>query len=241
MAAIRGIGHPLGETTRVVFAAGGRFIRRRRCNLATGRFRLLHEPTVRHHHRLAGQCGTGRAREVEHRLGDLVYVELEPELPDAADAGTRAPIYSLARHLVPLMQRTSAVDELCRVVVAEMKRLTGFGRCLAYRFDADGHGEVLAEVLDRGYASYAGHHFPAADIPPQARELYRVNHIRLIADAHYEPVPVRFVDGREGTALDMSQSALRSVSPVHLEYMRNMRTRRRVRRGAVGQGGQPVH
>lgn len=168
--------------------------------------------------------GGRRLHATGHRLGDLVYVELEPELPDAADAGTRAPIYSLARHLVPLMQRTSAVDELCRVVVAEMKRLTGFGRCLAYRFDADGHGEVLAEVLDRGYASYAGHHFPAADIPPQARELYRVNHIRLIADAHYQPVPVRFVDGRDGTALDLSQAALRSVSPVHLEYMRNMGT-----------------
>ena len=168
--------------------------------------------------------GGRRLHATGHRLGELAYVELESELPDAADSGTRAPIYSLARHLVPLMQRTSAVDELCRVVVAEMKRLTGFGRCLAYRFDANGHGEVLAEVADRGYATYAGHHFPAADIPAQARELYRINHIRLIADAHYEPVPVRFVDGRASTALDLSQAALRSVSPVHLEYMRNMGT-----------------
>ena len=171
-------------------------------------------------------CGTltvgdRRLHVAGHRLGALVHFELEP---DSEDTGTRAPIYSLARHLVPLMQRTSGVNELCRVVVAEMKRLTGFGRCLAYRFDAEGHGEVLAEALDPGYDAYAGHRFPGADIPAQARELYRVNHIRLIADAHYEPVPVRFVDGRAGTALDMSQSALRSVSPVHLEYMRNMRT-----------------
>ena len=171
-------------------------------------------------------CGTlvigGHRLHVSgHRLGERGYFELEA---DVEESGNRAPIYSLARHLVPMMQRTAAVDELCRVVVAEMKRLTGFGRCLAYRFDAEGHGEVLAEALDGGYDAYAGHRFPASDIPPQARELYRLNHIRLIADAHYEPVPVRFVDGRDGTALDMSQAALRSVSPVHLEYMRNMRT-----------------
>lgn len=165
-----------------------------------------------------------RLHATAHRMGGLAYFELEDELPGAADAGTRAPIYSLARHLVPQMQLTASVDELCRVVVAEMKRLTGFGRCLAYRFDADGHGEVLAEALDPGYMAYAGHHFPASDIPAQARELYRINHIRLIADAHYQPVPVRFVDGSAATGLDLSQAALRSVSPVHLEYMRNMGT-----------------
>ncbi|HEY1397137.1 MAG TPA: ATP-binding protein [Roseateles sp.] len=171
-------------------------------------------------------CGTltiasRRLHVSGHRIGGLAYLELES---DTEDAGNRAPIYSLARHLVPMMQRTAAVTELCRVVVAEMKRLTGFGRCLAYRFDADGHGEVLAEAIEPGYDAYAGHRFPGSDIPPQARELYRINHIRLIADAHYKPVPVRFVDGRDGTALDLSQAALRSVSPVHLEYMRNMRT-----------------
>jgi two-component system, chemotaxis family, sensor kinase Cph1 len=171
-------------------------------------------------------CGTvevqGRRLHVSgHRLGELGYFEVEV---DSLDAGTRAPIYSLARHLVPKMQRTDSVEQICRIVVQEMKRLTGFGRCLAYRFNPDGHGEVLAEALDHGYHSYAGHRFPASDIPAQARELYRINHIRLIADARYQPVPVRFMDGRDPTTLDLSQSALRSVSPVHLEYMRNMGT-----------------
>ncbi|SEL60284.1 Bacteriophytochrome (light-regulated signal transduction histidine kinase) [Roseateles sp. YR242] len=156
-----------------------------------------------------------------HRLGELAYFEVEA---DGHDAGTRAPIYSLARHLVPKMQKTDSVEQLCREVVQEMKRLTGFGRCLAYRFNEEGHGEVLAEALDPGYDTYAGHRFPAADIPPQARDLYRINHIRLIADANYEPVPVQFVDQRDATSLDLSQAALRSVSPVHLQYMRNMGT-----------------
>lgn len=157
-----------------------------------------------------------------HRLGGLVHLELEET---GADLGAQAPIYSLARHVVPQMQRSQSVLEVCEVVTAEMKRLTGFGRCLLYRFDSDGHGEVLTEALDVGYDAYRGHRFPAADIPAQARALYRLNHLRLIPDADYVPVPVRFADGR-GTALalDLSQSQLRSVSPVHLEYMRNMGT-----------------
>jgi two-component system, chemotaxis family, sensor kinase Cph1 len=157
-----------------------------------------------------------------HRLGALVHLELEVLV---ADAGARAPIYSLARHVVPQMQRTTSVEEVCGVVAVEMKRLTGFGRCLVYRFDADGHGEVLAEALDDGYVSYLGHRFPADDIPAQARALYRLNHLRLIPDANYRPVPVRYADGSEtALALDLSQAQLRSVSPVHLEYMRNMGT-----------------
>ncbi|HEX4510146.1 MAG TPA: ATP-binding protein, partial [Burkholderiaceae bacterium] len=110
--------------------------------------------------------------------------------------------------------------------VRELKRLTGFGRCLAYRFDDEGHGEVLAELADEGYDRYAGHRFPASDIPPQARELYRTNFIRVIPDAHYTPVPLRSSDPAvQGPTIDLSMAVLRSVSPVHLEYMRNMGTR----------------
>lgn len=157
-----------------------------------------------------------------HRLGGLLHLELEEA---GGDLGAQAPIYSLARHVVPQMQRSLSVQEVCNVVTAEMKRLTGFGRCLLYRFDADGHGEVLSEALDEGYEAYHGHHFPAADIPAQARALYRLNHLRLIPDANYTPVPVRFADGgATALALDLSQAQLRSVSPVHLEYMRNMGT-----------------
>jgi light-regulated signal transduction histidine kinase (bacteriophytochrome) len=82
------------------------------------------------------------------------------------------------------------VARLAALAAREMKRLTGFGRCLVYRFDEAGHGEVLAEEVEPGYDSYTGHRFPASDIPQQARALYLVNHIRLIADANYRPVPL---------------------------------------------------
>jgi light-regulated signal transduction histidine kinase (bacteriophytochrome) len=157
-----------------------------------------------------------------HRSGDRSVLEFEPATDDD---GTQAPIYSLARHFLPHLQRVESVQALAELAAAEVKRLTGFGRVLVYRFDAEGHGEVLAEEIDPGYDSYRGHHFPAADVPAQARELYCLNHIRLIPDANYRPVPLLGVDeGWQATALDLAQASLRSVSPVHLEYMRNMRT-----------------
>ena len=157
-----------------------------------------------------------------HRQGDCLLVEYEPGGPVAS---MHAPIYAVARDLLPVVQQAGSVDALCQVVAREMKRMTGFGRCLVYRFDADGHGEVLAERADEGYQSYAGHRFPATDVPKQARDLYLSNHIRLIPDANYTPVPLVPAQGQPDPAgLDLSFAALRSVSPVHLEYMRNMGT-----------------
>lgn len=176
----------------------------------------------------------GRFDAAVHRIGETVFVEFEPATPVT---GTRSPIYALARHVVPDLQRARTVEALCDLAARELKRLTGFGRCLAYRFDEDGHGEVLAETLDDGYESYAGHRFPASDVPAQARALYCLNYIRLIPDAHYEPVALVAVDPdvRAG-ALDLSMAALRSVSPVHLEYMRNMGTRASMSISIVARG-----
>ncbi|MET0352101.1 MAG: ATP-binding protein [Rhizobacter sp.] len=157
-----------------------------------------------------------------HRLGSCVIAEFEVTTPSS---GLELPIHSLARHFLPQLQATNAIADLGELAVAEMKRLTGFGRCLFYRFDDDGHGEVMAEALDDGYDAYGGHHFPASDIPTQARALYVVNQVRLIPDANYLPVPLLGVDAAWDPAqLDMTRCGLRSISPIHLEYMRNMGT-----------------
>lgn len=157
-----------------------------------------------------------------HRVGSDAVIEFEVMTMPAVG---EPPLSSLARHFLPKLQRASALAELGPLAVHEMRRLTGFGRCLFYRFDADGHGEVLAEELDPGYDSYLGHHFPASDIPPQARALYCENHIRLIADANYVPVALQGLEpGWNPATLDLTRAGLRSVSPVHLEYMRHMGT-----------------
>ncbi len=157
-----------------------------------------------------------------HRNATQIIVEVEPASPEKLP---QAPIYGVARDFLPRLQEARTVEALAQLAVEELRRLTGFGRSLVYRFDADGHGEVLAEALEAGYDSYLGHHFPGADIPQQARALYLGNRFRLIPNAHYAPVPLLTTEGAPAAGdIDLSQAFLRSVSPVHLEYMRNMGT-----------------
>jgi light-regulated signal transduction histidine kinase (bacteriophytochrome) len=165
----------------------------------------------------------GRAFDAAaHSTGEHLILEFEASAPPA---GGRAAIYTLARQVLPRLQQARSMLQLTGLAAAEMKALTGFGRCLVYRFDEAGHGEVLSEVLDEGYDSYEGHRFPAADVPAQARELYLLNQFRIIPDAGYTPAALLGAEpGFDARALDLSQANLRSVSPIHLEYMRNMGT-----------------
>ena len=157
-----------------------------------------------------------------HRSGDCTILEFEPA---TAETGTQAPIYSLARHFLPQLQKAASVEELASLAAREVKRLTGFGRALVYSFDDEGHGQVLAEEVDEGYDSYQGHRFPASDLPAQPRELSLASPIRIIPDAGYTPVPLLGVrPGWDPRSLDLSSAGLGSVSPVHLESMRNMGT-----------------
>ena len=92
-----------------------------------------------------------------------------------------------------------------------------------YRFDEEWNGEVIAEAKRADLNPFLGLHYPASDIPAQARRLYTINWIRLIADVAYRPVPmVPVFDPDSGDPLDLSFSTLRSVSPMHLEYLTNM-------------------
>jgi len=165
-----------------------------------------------------------RLRLLTHRHDQVLIAEFEPvRLP--ADLTDDGDYYPLVREFVGSLHTASDLQALLQQTVQQLKRITGFGRVKAYRFDAEGNGEVLAEVADDGYPRYLGLCFPASDIPRQARELYRVNRIRVIEDANYQASPLLpAANPRTGKPLDLSFAALRSVSPVHLQYMRNMGT-----------------
>lgn len=131
-----------------------------------------------------------------------------------------------SRSLKPVLLRmtaASSLDELCALVVEETRRLTGFDRVLIYQFDEDWNGSVVAEDRNDVLPSYLRHRFPASDIPKPARDFYHVNRLRMIADATYTPVAIESI-GTELPPLDLTHASLRGVSPVHLEYMRNMGT-----------------
>jgi light-regulated signal transduction histidine kinase (bacteriophytochrome) len=136
------------------------------------------------------------------------------------------------RHLYPLLgdfllkvNDASTIDSLAQLAARHTRAVTGYGRVMIYQFDRDGHGHVLAEARDPAYHSYLGQRFPASDVPRQARELYALSRIRLIQDANYTPsLLVPAMNPVTGAANDLSFASLRSVSPVHLQYMRNMGT-----------------
>ncbi|MCL9797904.1 GAF domain-containing protein, partial [Frankia sp. AgKG'84/4] len=156
-----------------------------------------------------------------HRVGDLIVIELQPAR--GARPLSYAGTYARTRQSVLRLNGSRSLDELYGVVVEEVRRLTGFDRVMVYRFDAEWNGEVVAEAkLDR-LNSFRGLHYPATDIPAQARALYERSWLRLIPDVDYRAVPVvPAFDADTGEPLDLSDAWLRSVSPMHVEYLRNM-------------------
>jgi light-regulated signal transduction histidine kinase (bacteriophytochrome) len=124
-----------------------------------------------------------------------------------------------------MIARVSAVADMRgfhQRTAEEIRELTGYDRVMVYRFRHDDAGEVIAEACADGMEPFLGLRYPASDIPPQARALYLRNRIRVIPDSAYEPVPIIPGVDATGAPLDLSQHALRSVSPVHVEYLRNM-------------------
>ncbi len=152
-------------------------------------------------------------------------VVLEFEDPPRSEAETLEGLYPRLRRFLDAITQADDVPAIAQAAVREVKALTGFNRVMLYSFDEQGDGTVLAEHGDGVLPSYLGQRFPASDIPAQARALYQQNRIRLIANADYTPSPIEPpLSPVDGQPLDLSQAALRSVSPVHLEYMRNMGT-----------------
>ena len=118
-------------------------------------------------------------------------------------------------------ERALSLPMLCDRAAIEFRRMTGFDRVMIYHLLEDGAGKVVAEDRREGMHSFLNHHFPASDIPVQARALYMRNAVRVIPDATYQPAWLRPA-WSGGDELDMSDCNLRSVSPVHLTYLRNM-------------------
>lgn len=132
---------------------------------------------------------------------------------------------TVQRSLLALSEDTDSYHYFQQVACV-VRELTSFERVMVYRFDSNWDGEVIAESREESVHSYLGSRFPASDIPPQARRLYTRNPVRQIADT--EAVPVAIVPELNPLTmapLDMTFSVLRSLSPVHIEYLRNMGVR----------------
>ncbi len=149
----------------------------------------------------------------------LCILEFEQQREPADVAMLNARLFNF----VSTVRRERTVLSVSECAVAEIRALTGCDRVVLYRFDEHGHGEVLAESRNDELGSLLGLRFPASDVPAQARRMYELNRVRIIPDVGYEPSPLRGMEGGAGE-IDLSPSVLRSISPVHREYMRNMGT-----------------
>jgi light-regulated signal transduction histidine kinase (bacteriophytochrome) len=155
---------------------------------------------------------------IVHFSVGLAVLEFEPLVERAPDD-----VMGVVQVMLLHVQQAVTSRSLCQAIVDQVRRVSGFDRVMLYRFLADGSGVVDAEARDDISESFLGLHFPSSDIPRQARALYLKNFIRLIPDVRATPAPiVPLVNPGNGQPLDLSFSVIRSVSPIHLEYLANM-------------------
>lgn len=152
-----------------------------------------------------------------HLSGRTIILEFERS--EAGRAGDRT---GLVRPMIDRLRAATSTDALLDLSVRHMRALTGFDRVMMYRFAPDGTGEVVAESRRLDMEPFLGLRYPASDIPAQARALYTRSLLRIIADVDGERSAILPPHGPDGAPLDLSLSSLRAVSPIHLEYLRNM-------------------
>jgi two-component system, chemotaxis family, sensor kinase Cph1 len=161
---------------------------------------------------------------IVHRADGVIVLELEPAI--ALAAVSFFDFYQFVKAPIHQLQHTQTLVELAQQAVTVIRNLTGFDRVMLYRFDADGSGHVIAENKVDYAESFLGLHYPATDIPQQAKALYRLNLLRIIPDALSDRVPLEpELNPVTAAPLDLSLSTLRSVSPLHTEYLANMGVR----------------
>lgn len=162
-------------------------------------------------------CFGTNQKALVYNSGNLLVLEFEPiALKDQAAVKNREINF-------PRISPRSDFKRSCQEIAEWVKELTGYDRVMIYKFDPEANGQVIAEAKIDKLESFLGLTYPATDIPAQARRLYTLNWIRMIADVDGKtPELLPSVKSTKRPYLDMSHSGLRSVSPIHLQYLRNM-------------------
>jgi light-regulated signal transduction histidine kinase (bacteriophytochrome) len=172
---------------------------------------------------------------VLHRVPGQGVLVLELEAPsgggpDGAQAAGQPGLMPRLSDAVQRFGQAASIGVLCDGMAHCVRDLTGYDRVMVYKFDPDGHGRIIAEARHPRLETLLGHQYPSTDIPQRARALYLANRVRVLVDVHYQPaplVPAQLPADPEGgravaDELDMSMCALRSMSPLHLQYLKNM-------------------
>ncbi len=169
---------------------------------------------------LPGPAG-GLLQLRSYRSGRHLCVDIEPMQPDRP----RGLVVSMLQSVLGTLESAATCSELCELAVRGLATIAGYDRVMVYRFSPHGHGEIIAEACVAGLKPYLGQWYPAADIPSQARRQLLRQRVGSVADSSYRPILLLTdPESDDCDPLDLTHSALRSVSPIHREYMRNMNT-----------------
>lgn len=162
-----------------------------------------------------------------HLSEQLLIIEVEPIVGSPEVFLSRFIGYQ--QNLLTRFQQSPNLEDLLYIAAEEVRKISEFDRVMVYQFDESYNGRVSVEVRKESLHSFYNQHFPASDIPSQARALYLKNLLRLIPDIYYKPVSLLAAPSDDPSAayqsIDLSLANLRSVSPVHLEYLHYMGVR----------------
>lgn len=152
-----------------------------------------------------------------HWHHDVFFVELENADPIQLSTTVITRFSESARSVTDL-------EALCQMGAASLRDALGYDRVMVYKFDPDGHGMVVGEAKDASLEPFLGLHYPATDIPQNARDLFKLNRTRSIPGVRIANRPIHFRANhfQEGDYLDLSRCQLRATSPVHVQYLENM-------------------
>ena len=156
-----------------------------------------------------------------HRSEKFLILELEPAISEESISFLN--FYHSVREAASKMQNADDLKNLCQIIVEEIRKITGFDRVMVYKFDSQENGAVIAEDKIETLDSLLGLNYPSLDIPPEARELFKINCLRMIVNANYQSVEIIPVNNQiSHQPIDLTLSILRSVSPCHAKYLKNM-------------------
>ena len=162
------------------------------------------------------EIGGGNYFLIISRSNDLYLLEFEQAL-SVFELGVQ---HMLGKSIAQILSHKQ-IDKLLIQTVQEVKEIISFDRIMIYQFMHDGHGVVVAEAKNEDLEPWLGLHYPASDIPRQARDLYKINLTRLIADVNTTPSKIS-TSAYNSDSLDLTNSQLRAVSPIHIQYLKNM-------------------
>ena len=177
-----------------------------------------------------GRCWIGLLSKRDAGSAPLLALEPSVEVPATAP-GAPDGLFETLDHTTERLARAPSVETAARIAAEAVRTITGFDRVMAYRFDTDWSGIVIAESLgpEAGIASFLGLRFPASDIPAQARALYEADRVRVIPDAEAAPVAIvaraRIASDPPAAPIDLTGLSIRGVSPIHIAYLANMGVR----------------